>query len=504
MDQDGLTEFSGIGGSVARGAFGPGSLFSGLCLAFALVLCTWFVNQMGAGQAAAPVAQILVALALARFSVNGLAGERRGTIVSMAGGPWTKVATVTLRYLVLSTLWLVPILLLHVQPQQLQGQLAARALGMTTGVEGLGTLVAAAILLVVGMAATPPVFLIVATGAEKFSDIVSPAHWRRLFEGRLGDLGLVYVLYLGGVGTAFVASIPLLILAFTQGVNLGLFVGGVMLVFCSGLAVNLLGRLCGFYAFGEAGGTPIQAPAPDLMAAERRMRGAGPTRPAGARPPVHPPGSPPVSADSGAPPPVVDEAATAHPSGKPPLLDAVRRAEAARQRFAQDPTGAIADLEEMRAGHAPNPQVLHALCLSLYQSGRAEEALAVAREAMPICFERGHVTLAADIFRFAATQLKDLGLERDQLLMIASVLLKGGHPGHAANLYATILRSDASERRAVKGLLQVADLKQRDPAGVSEAVRIYRFLLQHCAASPLADDMRRGLADAESKIARAS
>jgi hypothetical protein len=242
----------------------------------------------------------------------------------------------------------------------------------------------------------------------------------------------------------------------------------VTLVFCGGLAVNLLGRLCGFYAFGEAGGAPVEASAP------------------------------------GAPPPLADEASIAHSSGQPPLLDTAQRAEEARRRFATDPAGAIASLEELRASHAPNPQILHALCLSLYQSGRADDALAVAREAMPICLGTGHVTLAADIFRFAAAHLKELGLDRDQLLAIASVLLKGGHPGHAANIYATILRVDAGERRAVKGLLQVADQKQRDPAGVSEAVKIYRYLLQHCAGSPLADDMRRGLADAEGKIARAS
>lgn len=516
VDRDGLTEFSGLGGSVVRGVFGPGSLVNGICVAFLLFGGAWTLQSMGADVVVAPYADAIIALALARFSLNGLAGERRGTILSTAGAGWGRVAAVAARYLALTALWLVPLLLLGFRADQIQGQAAAAAMGLGGGPRLVGLL----ILLGFGMAVSPPIFLIVATRAETFADIARPDHWRRLFAGRLGDLLVVYVLYAGGVAAALGVSLPIVVAAFMGGRDPGVIATTLVLVFAGGLAVTLLGRLCGFYAFGETGDVPVEKEAP---AGPAPARAAEPRSAATARPPATPAraaghaapshattghavaGHPPAGqAATGGAHHQVEEAGAAHPPGKPALLDATQRAEEARRRFGQDPAGAIASLEELRATHAPSPQVLHALCLLLYQSGRAAEALAVAREAIPVCLERGSALLAAEIFRHAAANLKELDLGRDHLLLIASVLLKSGGLGHAANLYASVLRAEPAERRAVKGLLQVADLKQREPAGVPEAIKIYRYLLHRCPDSPLADDMRRGLAEAETRLARAS
>jgi hypothetical protein len=183
-------------------------------------------------------------------------------------------------------------------------------------------------------------------------------------------------------------------------------------------------------------------------------------------------------------------------------MDAQRRVDEAQRMMEQDPSRAISMLEELRSSHAPNPLILHALCLMRQGAGHLVEALEVAREALPLCFERGNLVPAAEIFRALAASVKELGLDRDQILSLAATLVKMGDLGTAVQTFAGVVRLDAGERRAIKGLLQIADLKMQDPARTGEAENIYRFLLQNCASSPLADDMRRGLEEAQRRLAR--
>ncbi len=190
------------------------------------------------------------------------------------------------------------------------------------------------------------------------------------------------------------------------------------------------------------------------------------------------------------------------PSGKPALMDAKARVDDAWRRFPEDPQGAISVLRELRTSHAPNPPILQALCLMYKKAGQPGFAIEVAKEVLPTCFERGHIGPATEIFRILIANYTQLSLTRDQTLAIAANLLKTGEVNVAAQTFGTVLRSDAGERRAIKGLLQVADLKLQDPAGAAAAVKIYKFLLQHCSSSPLAEDMRRGLDEAERRLAR--
>ena len=547
MHQDWTSEFSGVSGRVLRETLSAGTLLSGVCLGFFLTLGGWLLAQLGARDMVAPFAQVVIALALARFAVNGLFGEWRGTIFSSAGGSWARVTMVAAFYFALSAIWLLPAFLLTPAADEFGPELASLAQGM-----GGGRVLALLLVCVLGIGLTPPVFLIVAVSAEGFADLVSAAHCKRLFQGRLGDLCVVYVLYLGSLLAALVLTLPLIVAAFGRGVEFGLFVSGLDLLFTGGLAVTLLGRLCGFYAFGEpereaqaaadlphsappqhrtptppapagsrpAGATaapprapaavrqpqptgtvpaPTHAAAPPAAGAQRHLAAPG-ARPATAAAAANAaaPRSTSVPADAAAPSAVKP----LHPSGKPSLMDAQRRVDEAQRMMEQDPSRAISMLEELRSSHAPHPLILHALCLMRQGAGHLVEALEVAREALPLCFERGSLIPAAEIFRALAASVKELGLNRDQILSIAAALAKAGDLGTAAQTYAGIVRLDAGERRAIKGLLQIADLKMQDPARTGEAEKIYRFLMQHCASSPLADDMRRGLEEAQRRLAR--
>jgi len=319
-----------------------------------------------------------------------------------------------------------------------------------------------------GMLLLPPVFLIVAVRSEKYSDIFSAPLWRATFAGRLGDLYTLYAVQAGGVAMGMVVMSPLVILGFASGSELGILALVVAMGFLAGLTVTLMGRLCGFFAFGE------ESPAP---AAVQDARDHAPVEAA----------AEPAEAES----------------PLPPLLDAAERAAAARRRYETDPEGAIAELEGLGAQHAPSPQILHALALLLHAAGRAEKDVEVARAAIALCLKRGHTTLGAEVFAAFWKQSKGLGLVGEQLDVIATALFKTGDPGKAANAFGLALSLDHSDRRAIKGLLQIADHLLHRAGKPKDAARIFTFLLQYASASPFAEDMKRGLAEAEARLQRA-
>ena len=505
------TEFSGIGGRVLRQSFSVLSLINGVIIGIILLVGTWFMMQWGEERLATLYSQAIVALALARFALNGLAGEWNGTIVSTAGGSWIMVGQVALRYMTLSALWVVPLLLLGLNFEAAGEEMGSLMLGA-----GGGLKITLAALYLLGLIMTPPIFLISSVSAETFRDLFTTAHWGRLFKGRLGDLYFIYVVYIGGVLTAIGLMTPVMVIGFTADPDAGIFVLGLVLLFIGGLALSLMGRLCGFYAFGESG--------PAQFSPSARLPADAPATPSAMKPRVAPPPAArpgPVnsttspsgaryaapaaagSSVSGGTAPAPASAKPVTPSGKPALMDAKGRVDEAWRRFTEDPQGAISVLRELRTTHAPNPPILQALCLMYTKASQPGFAIEIAKEILPLYFERGHIGPATEIFRALISNYTQLSLTRDQILAIAANLLKTGEANVAAQTFGAVLRSDTGERRAIKGLLQVADLKLQDPAGVAAAVKIYKFLLQHCSSSPLAEDMRRGLDEAERRLARA-
>ena len=126
MNDRNLTEFSGVVGRVLRSSFSWRTLATGVALGFFLLVVSFVLGMVGAPpNAAVFVVEILMAVAMARFALNGLHGEWDGTVFSSAGGSWAQVGAVAGRFLVATLAWLLPVFFLGlnsmVSPQSLMG-----------------------------------------------------------------------------------------------------------------------------------------------------------------------------------------------------------------------------------------------------------------------------------------------------------------------------------------------------------------------------------------------
>ena len=128
----------------------------------------------------------------------------------------------------------------------------------------------------------------------------------------------------------------------------------------------------------------------------------------------------------------------------------------------------------------------------------------MAREAIPLCFERGHSYMAAEMFREMRQHRSHLTLTLEQLLTIGHTLMKMEDFATAAKAYTAVIGQDHGELRAVKGLLQVAEKIQHEKHKPEAAIKVYRYLLQHCSSSPLVEYMQTGLEEAERTMAQAT
>jgi MFS family permease len=487
--------FGGVVGRLVRDATAPGTAFTGFILGVILLASGFVCRMVQADVLGQLFGQIVMAAALARFALNGYSGEYRGTILSTAGGTWPQTLMVAGRYLTLQLMWVVPVFFVgwSVLASALRPETNSVAVnGGTGGGAGLlpilGVFTSGAFLwsiglLFFGMLLLPPVFLIVAVRAEKFEHIFSPAVWGATFGGRLGDLYTLYAVQAGGTMMGMVVMAPLVLLGYSAGSGIGLLALVVAMGFLAGLAVTLMGRLCGFFAFGE------ESPVPSSGLHDSS---AGP---AGRRAIAAFPGGAAGEAASGEAP---EEESTL-----PPLPDAAGRAADARRRFETDREGAIADLEAVCQQHAPSPDILHALALMLHAAGRIEAGAGVARDAIALGLRRGQAALAAEVFAAYWKQSNALGVGGEQIDVLATTLFKSGHVGQATTAFGVALNLDHGDRRAIKGLLQIADHRLHREAKPKDAARIYTFLLQYAGSTPFAEDMKRGLAEAEARLKRA-
>jgi hypothetical protein len=365
-----------------------------------------------------------------------------------------------------------------------------------------GALVFAAINLL-AMIVTPPLFLIVSVSATSIGDVFSADHWRRMFSGRKEDLFTVYVVYSGALFMIAMLAVPLAMLAMAATYKLAILIGAASFCLLFGVSVNLLGRLCGFFACGDPG---LQPGSSDALDASPAAGLSGPAPPASMQSPELP--NPPVVAATSPTVATASPAATATTPGgeipRRPLEDAKARVDAAVRDFAQNPDAALAALQQLNAEFAPHPLVLQTLALCNYRSGRVEPAVHVAREAIPLCFERGHSLLAAELFKEMRQHRSHLALTQEQLLTVGHTLVKMEDYATAAKAYTAVIGQDRDEARAVKGLLQVAEKILHDKQRPEAAIKVYRYLLQHCASSPLAEYMQAGLDEAERTIAQAT
>lgn len=504
MEQRDLTEFSGVVGAVVRGSISLTSAVTGFVLGVALIFTGLVFGLVGAPLMGQLLAQVILALFLARFAVNGIYGEYGGTVFSTAGGSWAQVTQVALRYIALTAVWLLPVVLLGMLsvrnqvgagPGAMPGAMGGMG-GLPLPVPGMGKLLFVGSLYILLSTLTPPVFLIVSVSADSFADVFSPYHWRARFSGRTGDLFMVYAAYVGTLGMVALLALPLILSAAGLAWQLAAFVAVVAGVFFAGMMVDLLGRLSGFFAFGEGGFQPVGevdgAPG-SVGAVAVAAPGTSASVPGGEAATVaeedSTPASVPVSGGL--------EAAT---SGLPPLQDAIEHVNTAKRRFASEPDAAIASLEELRKIHAPHPQVLHTLWSFYREAGRPSEALEVAREALPVLVQRGNAGLAAQMFRAHWKEREALKPDRAVLVAVAGALTREEDLAFAANTYAVVLQSDKRDMRAIKGILKIAEVLHREKSNPEDAVRLYRYLLKTAPESPLVEYMSQGLEEAQQKL----
>ena len=430
MQTDQPTEFSGVAGRVLQGSISGGSLFSGMVLGFVLIVGNFLLFLAGAAKLAPIFTQILIALALARFAINGRFGEWSGTLFSSAGGTWADVGQVTLRYLALTCLWLIPMLLIEAigsnaatagQPMDpMMNPMINPMMLLASGMVRAMLLFAAVYILASTL--TPPLSLVISVGSDGFGDIFVPQQWKQMFGGRLGDLFAVYVVYAGAMVMLVVLCIPLVMLAFAANAKLGFVVTGLSACLIFGVSLNLLGRLCGFFAQGDL---QLGAPASHARPQPAPSTDPRPTpvvshRPAPAGPasiPLTTTGALPVPSvtvesapvplaavgarpeDPGAtqaiPAEVARQALAGPEQRKPTLTDAKQRVDAALAQFATDPAGAIAVLEGLDRSYATHPLVQEALPICLLRAGQVDRAVAVARTAVGKTSERWAVKAGA-------------------------------------------------------------------------------------------------------------
>ncbi len=472
MEHRKLSEFSGVVGQIIRETFSWKTLFTGIVLGFIMVFNMVALMFLKAPNVAVFVIQILMAAAMARFALNGLSGEWNGTLFSTAGGSWGQVAVVTGRYLFVTFAWLVPVFFLG-----LKNMSDPQMMMMGPAMGGRMAMAFAAYMMLSTL--SPPVVLIAAVSATDIGEFLSAAHWKRLFSGRGGDLFMVYAAYAGTIGMAFIITFPILMATSAIAWQLTVLVAAVIGAFLFGWMVNLLGRLCGFFAFGEhdfSNKRVAATPKPGMN--EPRLEEPAPM-PAG-------PAAVPLSD--------VGNTFGGAPTGGPqPLSDPQEKVQEAHNRFNSNPDDAIAFMRQVHEEYAPHPQILHALCLMCHKTGKKEEAVTWAKAALPVCFNRGALPLAAEILK-ALWKFRDvLDLTIDRKLKIAASFARDDDLIYAANTYALVLQEDRNDARAIKGIMHVAETLTGEGGQAADAAKLYSYLQKTCPDTPLMEYILEGL-----------
>ncbi|MDQ7007788.1 MAG: hypothetical protein Q9Q40_11215 [Acidobacteriota bacterium] len=158
----------------------------------------------------------------------------------------------------------------------------------------------------------------------------------------------------------------------------------------------------------------------------------------------------------------------------------------ARHRAEDDLEGAVAALERYRASHEPHPELLAALAELHDRRQQPQRARALRVEALPLFLRQSRVERAAALLAGDLSLGRDAGLGIEVLLTLAGALKPAGETRASARIYVQVLRVEPGRSEAIRGLLQVAEMMERDGKSREDAAGIYDFILQHCSDSSLA------------------
>ncbi|NIM01760.1 MAG: hypothetical protein GTN89_13240 [Acidobacteria bacterium] len=530
------THFGGVAGDVLRRTLNRTTWFSGMALVSALFLTARGLGVIDQAGLFPLAALLIVALGLAHHGVR--AAVSHASALHPGDGRTFVVAT---RVAMASAVWLVPWMLWSNSLERSSPVLSY---------VGTPSPLAAALFLFCCLVATPAC-LIAAVHSKGWMDVLSPAHWARQFAGRGSDLMTVYTIQAGGALLMSSLMIPLVFGAFRINLSVGLGAAALSACLVLGYWVSLTGGLGGsIHAASPVGLQITNELTFDDPARERELNRDLPVQPApdveqepvGEVAPDERPASDPVAessrdqalskpanptnepAETEQTLPDIEEAeeserypAPSKPVAfdvpksekndrKTPLLDAENRVAEAMKRFRLDPSHTLSTLTELNQRFAPSPHVLQSLTICLHRTGHVDEAFKIARQAFPLCFEYGFVSLAAAMFYELRADLTKLQLKEAEVLEIAKVLHRADELAAAAKAYSLVIHANPNEILAVKGLLDLAERilhVKRKPAA---SLKIYTFLLDHCPDPTMTTVVQDGIAkcrDSERKVSDA-
>ena len=447
------TPFGGLAGEMLSRTISPGAIFTGVIFLVAIGTLGEVAPRIGNDLIVLAAAQFLVSFFLAHFTVEGYSDEweRSGRPI-----PPTQVGAVALRYIALAIMVLTPLLVV------LRSRDTALAMLLSSKASAIAVLVYVLLIM-----ASPPALLVVAVSAESWSDLLSPAHWGSRFRGRWMDFLLIYVIFVGALFCLVLAGLPIVAFAWTKSMDTMEMTSEGTALFAIGFTISLLGRLSGSFA------TP---PVPEAIE----------TKPA----PLHPA----LSQFKG-----VVAARSEETTRKAALLDAGARVEQLRATHGADATALVAALRELDETFLTHPSVRQALALTLVAAGRQQEALEVAREAIPSCMKTGNVAGAALMYEALLPGGETFGLGKEQIAALGDALKSMKRYTGAVKIYAGVLASHAGDVKAMKGMIAVAQALSQQPETAATAVRIYDHLVSHCPGSPLLDFVNTERAKLERK-----
>lgn len=439
MDQLNVPAFGGVAGRVLKEAFSFSTWLTGFLFASTIFVFAYMLGMMGVEDAAYFLAHCLVPIVICRYALNGYHGEWGGSVFSNRGGSWLEVGLITWRYIALTLVWLIPLTLMGADPGSININ------GVT-------------ILYMTAWVMSPPLLLIVAISSPNFASIFFPQTWHHAFNHRGSDILSLYVVYTGVVTSLSLLFIPVVLGLGSIHRNLGILAVFVAAPFILGIMLSVMGRLCGFFPVSASGAL-----------------------------------GDPEEASSGGPSPQTL-------SGKPVLAGARERIAEITSGFQADPQGTLQVLEDLSAAHDSHPLLMHALCTLYAQAGRKEDSLSLAQETLPFLLHHQNMKLSAEIFRLHADSAEELNLSLEEILQLAVYLQGEGEEPGALKAYRLILEDQPTHAKAIKGVMKIAeDMGHRGHR--TEAAEIYRYLLDQCSESPLAEYMWQGLSQVEPKQA---
>jgi len=447
------TRFGGLAGEMLSRTISIGSIVTGVMFASCIWLLGLVASKIDNDLVVAAAAQFIVAFFLAHFTVEGYSDEweRAGHAI-----PAGKVGIVAVRYIALTVLMLAPLFVIF------RSREAALTLLLTPKASAVG-LVAYLLALV----ASPPALLVAAVAADSWSDLLSSAQWGSRFRGRWVDFFLIYVVFTGSLIVLIFVAVPAIAFARTKSMEAMQTTAEVAGLFAVGFTISLLGRLCGSFAAPVIEEPTETKPVPTRSLHPTLVQYKG--------------GTARVDDAPAAPPPAAEG------PRRVPLLDAGTRIEQLRAAHGSDAAALAAALRELDETFLPNPAVRQALVTALVAAGRQQEAVELAREAIPASIKMGGVAAAAPIYEAVLASGETFDLTPEQILAIGDALKSMKHYTGAVKVYAAVLNANANDVKAMKGMIAVAQLFAQQPDTVASAARIYDHLLSRCAGSPLLD-----------------